>query len=93
MRLQPPADDDSDGAMFLKVGVSGQSIGLKRWGNSTSLSPTFSLPFHPLLSLFLPPFSYPFTSSPVPLPLEVASIGPLNTARGLEERCKLPIGI
>ena len=50
--------------------LRGQSMGLKRWRNSTDLF----LPFFPIPSLFLPPLSYPFPSSDAPpLPLEAVA--------------------
>ena len=53
--------------------------------SSSPTSPPFPLT---LPSPSLPfPLSPPLSSLPSPLPLEV---GPLNSARGLGERCKLP---
>ena len=53
--------------------------------------PLLSLPISPFPSLPYPPvpFSFPF-SSPPPFPSLPVEVAPLNAARGLGERCKLP---
>jgi len=53
-------------------------------------------PFFLLPSSSLPPL-FPFLSLPLPLfslhPFLPLEVGPLNQARGLGERCKLPSGV
>jgi len=67
--------------------------GLRHWGPHTQGhgGPSISLPSFPLPSLpfpFLPSPLLPYLSLPLPSPPFEA--GPLNTAMGSGERCKLP---
>jgi len=79
--------------------LPGAALGQSIWGHGpslpslpvTSISPPVAspFPFPPLFSPFLPSSCFPFPPFPFssyPLPSEV---GPLNTATGLGERCKL----
>ena len=66
--------------LLCRSAVLGQNI----WG----AGPSPSLPYPPVTS---PPFSFPFHFAPLPLSsLFLLEVGPLNTAKGSRERCKLP---